>query len=105
MNVTRSIAYGVVDPCKTESSQEPVPIHSLLTLTAAFESPTPQSIRVLMRRWGFWHPLAPVRLVRKCRKSLKSPTFFYFKAKRQPATVFQLARRQQPNRLKTKNLW
>jgi integrase len=27
MNVTRSIVYGVVGPCKTESSQKPVPIH------------------------------------------------------------------------------
>jgi integrase len=25
INVTRSIAYGVVGPCKTESSQKPVP--------------------------------------------------------------------------------
>jgi integrase len=30
MNVTRSIVYGVVGPCKTESSQEPVPAHPLL---------------------------------------------------------------------------
>jgi integrase len=30
MNVTRSIAYGVVGPCKTESSQKPVPIHPIL---------------------------------------------------------------------------
>jgi integrase len=30
MNVTRSIVYGVVGPCKTESSQKPVPVHSLL---------------------------------------------------------------------------
>jgi integrase len=28
MSVTRSIAYGVVGPCKTESSQKPVPLHS-----------------------------------------------------------------------------
>lgn len=27
MNVVRSIVYGVVGPCKTESSQKPVPIH------------------------------------------------------------------------------
>jgi integrase len=27
MNVTRSIVYGVVGPCKTESSQKPVPAH------------------------------------------------------------------------------
>jgi integrase len=33
MNVTRSIAYGVVGPCKTESSQKPVPIHPLLSET------------------------------------------------------------------------
>jgi integrase len=33
MNVTRSIAYGVVVPCKTESSQKPVPIHPLLSET------------------------------------------------------------------------
>jgi integrase len=27
MNVVRSIVYGVVGPCKTESSQKPVPVH------------------------------------------------------------------------------
>ncbi len=30
MNVTRSIVYRVVGPCKTESSQEPVPVHPRL---------------------------------------------------------------------------
>jgi integrase len=30
MNVTRSIVYGVVGPCKTESSQMPVPVHRLV---------------------------------------------------------------------------
>jgi integrase len=30
MNVTRSIVYGVVGTCKTESSQKPVPVHPLL---------------------------------------------------------------------------
>lgn len=30
MDVTRSIVYGVVGPCKTESSQRPVPIHPML---------------------------------------------------------------------------
>lgn len=30
MNVTRSIVYGIVGPCKTESSQKPVPLHPLL---------------------------------------------------------------------------
>jgi integrase len=30
MSVTRSIVYGVVGPCKTASSQKPVPIHPLL---------------------------------------------------------------------------
>jgi integrase len=30
MDVTRSIVYGVVGPCKTESSQKPVPVHPLL---------------------------------------------------------------------------
>lgn len=30
MSVTRSIVYGVVDPCKTESSQKPVPLHRAL---------------------------------------------------------------------------
>ena len=29
MNVTRSIVYGVVGSCKTESSQKPVPVHTL----------------------------------------------------------------------------
>jgi len=27
MNVVRSVVYGVVGPCKTESSQKPVPVH------------------------------------------------------------------------------
>jgi integrase len=31
MNVTRSIAYGVVGRCKTESSQKPVPVHPVVT--------------------------------------------------------------------------
>jgi integrase len=30
ISVTRSIVYGVVGPCKTQSSQKPVPIHPLL---------------------------------------------------------------------------
>jgi len=30
MSVTRSIVYGVVGPCKTESSQKPVPMHPTL---------------------------------------------------------------------------
>jgi integrase len=30
MNVTRSIVYGVVGPCKNESSQKPVPVHPVL---------------------------------------------------------------------------
>jgi len=30
MSVIRSIVYGVVDPCKTESSQKPVPMHPTL---------------------------------------------------------------------------
>jgi integrase len=30
MNVTRSISYGIVGPCKIESSQKPVPVHPLL---------------------------------------------------------------------------
>jgi len=28
MSVTRSIVCGVVRPCKTESSQKPVPVHA-----------------------------------------------------------------------------
>jgi integrase len=30
MDVARYIVYGVVGPCKTESSQRPVPIHPIL---------------------------------------------------------------------------
>jgi integrase len=30
MNVTRAIAYGVVDKCKTKASQKPVPVHPIL---------------------------------------------------------------------------
>jgi integrase len=33
MNVTLSISYGVVGRCKTESSQKPVPVHSILAET------------------------------------------------------------------------
>ncbi len=35
MNVTRSVVYGVVGLCKTESSQKPVPLHPLLAETLA----------------------------------------------------------------------
>ena len=35
MNVTRSIVYGVVGPCKTESPQRPVPLHPLIVETLA----------------------------------------------------------------------
>ena len=35
MHVTRSIVYGVVDPCKTESSQKAVPVHPLIVETLA----------------------------------------------------------------------
>jgi integrase len=35
INVTRSVAYGVVGPCKTESSQKPVPAHSVLLAALA----------------------------------------------------------------------
>jgi integrase len=35
MNVTRSIVCGVVGPCKTESSQKPVPVHTLVRPAAA----------------------------------------------------------------------
>lgn len=30
MNVTRSIAYGIVGRCKTEASQKPAPVHPIL---------------------------------------------------------------------------
>src|ERR1022692_3942674 len=33
MNVRRSIVYGAVGPCKTESSQKPVPMHPTLADT------------------------------------------------------------------------
>src|SRR5215470_9704077 len=33
MNVTRSIVYGVVGPCKTESSQKLVPVHPIVLRT------------------------------------------------------------------------
>jgi len=35
MNVTRSKVYGVVGPCKTESSQKPVPVHQTVLETLA----------------------------------------------------------------------
>ena len=35
MSVTRSIVYGVVGPCKTESSQKPVPVHPTVLDTLA----------------------------------------------------------------------
>ena len=31
MSVTRSVVYGVVGPCKTESSQKPVPVHPIVS--------------------------------------------------------------------------
>jgi hypothetical protein len=31
MSVTRSVVYGVVGPCKTESSQKPVPVHPTIS--------------------------------------------------------------------------
>ena len=33
MNMVRSIVHGIVGPCKTESSQKPVPIHPLVIAT------------------------------------------------------------------------
>ncbi len=40
MNVTRSIVYGVVGPCKTESSQKPVPAHpTVLGALAKWKAP------------------------------------------------------------------
>ncbi len=33
MNVTRSITYGVIGRCKTEASQNPVPVHPILAAT------------------------------------------------------------------------
>lgn len=35
INVIRSIVYGVVGPCKTESSQKPVPVHATVLKTLA----------------------------------------------------------------------
>jgi integrase len=35
MNVTRSIVCGVVGPCKTESSQKPVPLHPVVAVSLA----------------------------------------------------------------------
>ena len=43
MNVTRSVVYGVAGPCKTESSQKPVPLHPALPdwrTPAAYKKPS-----------------------------------------------------------------
>jgi hypothetical protein len=37
MSVIRSSVYGVVGPCKTESSQKPVPMHPTLADADALE--------------------------------------------------------------------
>ncbi|MBV8893177.1 MAG: tyrosine-type recombinase/integrase [Acidobacteria bacterium] len=44
MNVTRSIVYGVVGPCKTESSQKPVPVHPLVADAILARRKSPSSL-------------------------------------------------------------
>jgi integrase len=51
MNVTRSIVYGVVGPCKTESSQKPVPIH--LTIADALMQWRKHSTYIKPDDWVF----------------------------------------------------
>lgn len=45
MSVTRSIAYGVVGSCKTESSQKPAPVHPVLTDALRFSCCTASQLR------------------------------------------------------------
>ena len=51
MNVTRSIVCGVVGPCKTESSQKPVPVHP--TVSEALEKWKEASRYVRADDWVF----------------------------------------------------
>src|SRR5437899_4984101 len=48
MSVIRSIVYGVVGPCKTESSQKPVPMHPTLA-----DALTQNVVPTSGRRTGF----------------------------------------------------
>jgi integrase len=57
MNVTRSIVYGVVGPCKTESSQKPVPVHPLIA--DALVAWQKQSAYTKTRRLDFCEQTAP----------------------------------------------
>jgi len=52
MNVTRSIAYGIVGRCKTEASQKPVPVHSILA-----EELTQRRDRCRYREPDDWVPI------------------------------------------------
>ena len=52
MNVARSIVHGFVGPCKTESSQKPVPIHPLVCEALV--------------RWKEQSPLSPSRRLGSC---------------------------------------
>jgi integrase len=51
MSVTRSIVHGVVGPCKTESSQKPVPIH--LTIADALTQWRKRSTYIKPDDWVF----------------------------------------------------
>ena len=53
MNVTRSIVCGVVGPCKTESSQKPVPVHPTVLETVPLEN-----LEMSERREGNYFPSA-----------------------------------------------
>ena len=70
MNVTRSVVYGVVGPCKTESSQKPVPVHSLVAdaLLAWRKQSTytaPENWVFASRRHRGRHPLWGQAILRK----------------------------------------
>jgi hypothetical protein len=79
MNVTRCVVYGVVGPCKTESSQKPVPLHPLLAETligALFHKLKFRTVDLLMRRISFneflkskQDPLVPDAPVKVCLKN------------------------------------
>jgi len=55
-----------------------------------------------MKAVGILVPVGTSETSSQMLQIIETQTFFYFRAESQSATVFQLARRQRPNRLKTK---
>ena len=83
MNVTRSVVYGVAGPCKTESSQKPVPLRPLLAdalqdwrTLAAYKEPSDWVFASKRHRGRapLWGQAILRRYVRPCRTSWHSET-------------------------------